>query len=169
LGRSQCSTTARKPGVLYKSFKTLWMQVSVYGRLFSLMASLVTLSLARRRWTKMATGMRSSRQVHPRPDHTAIGKNCHILAGSSRRDEEANAMAIVVLESYQNYQSPYLQTWNRFPVRQPYFSYRPVRLHRLAKSILRNRFLGSINVAKSGLREAPLFIYCHFGPQGIKS
>ena len=64
-------TTARKPGVLYKSFNTLWMQVSVYGRLFSLMASLVTLSLARRRWTRMATGMSSSRQVHPRPDHTA--------------------------------------------------------------------------------------------------
>ncbi len=31
------------------------------------------------------------------------------------------------------------------PVRQPYFSYRPVRLHR------RNRFLGSINVYKYGL------------------
>jgi hypothetical protein len=34
------------------------------------------------------------------------------------------------------------------PVRQPYFSYRPVRLHKLAKSIPRNRFLGSINVYK---------------------
>ncbi len=37
------------------------------------------------------------------------------------------------------------------PVRQPYFSYRPVTLHRLAKSIPRNRFLGSINVYKYGL------------------
>jgi hypothetical protein len=37
------------------------------------------------------------------------------------------------------------------PVRQPYFSYRPARLHRLAKSIPRNRFLGSINVYKYGL------------------
>jgi hypothetical protein len=37
-----------------------------------------------------------------------------------------------------------------FQPRQPYFSYRPVRLHRLAKSIPRNRFLGSINVYKYG-------------------
>ncbi len=37
------------------------------------------------------------------------------------------------------------------PVRQPYFSYRPVRLHTLTKSIPRNRFLGSINVYKYGL------------------
>jgi hypothetical protein len=37
------------------------------------------------------------------------------------------------------------------PVRHPYFSYRPVRLHRLAKSIPRNRFLGSINIYKYGL------------------
>ncbi len=40
------------------------------------------------------------------------------------------------------------------PVRHPYFSYRPVRLHRLAKSIPRNRFLGSINVYKYGLSES---------------
>jgi hypothetical protein len=31
-------------------------------------------------------------------------------------------------------------------------SYRPDKLHRLAKSIPRNRFLGSINVYKYGLR-----------------
>jgi hypothetical protein len=37
------------------------------------------------------------------------------------------------------------------PVRQPYFSYRSARLHRLAKSIPRHRFLGSINVYKYGL------------------
>ncbi len=43
-------------------------------------------------------------------------------------------------------------------VRQSYFSYRPARLHRLAKSIPRNRFLGSINVYKYGLR-AP-FPWC---------
>jgi hypothetical protein len=30
-------------------------------------------------------------------------------------------------------------------------SYRPARLHRLAEFILRNRFLGSINVYKYGL------------------
>jgi hypothetical protein len=38
------------------------------------------------------------------------------------------------------------------PVRQPYFSSLLARLHRLAKSIPRNRFLGSINVYKYGLR-----------------
>ncbi len=38
------------------------------------------------------------------------------------------------------------------PARQPYLSYRPDRLHRLAKSIPRNRFLGSINVYKYELR-----------------
>jgi hypothetical protein len=37
------------------------------------------------------------------------------------------------------------------PVRQPYFSYRPARLHRLTTSIPRNRFLDSINVYKYGL------------------
>ncbi len=37
------------------------------------------------------------------------------------------------------------------PVRQPYLSYRPTRLHRLAESISRNLFLGSINVYKYGL------------------
>ncbi len=37
------------------------------------------------------------------------------------------------------------------PVRQLYFSYRPVWLHRLAESIPRNRFLGSLNVYKYGL------------------
>jgi hypothetical protein len=38
-------------------------------------------------------------------------------------------------------------------VRQPYLSYRPARLHRLAESMPRNRFLGSINVYKYGLRK----------------
>jgi hypothetical protein len=37
------------------------------------------------------------------------------------------------------------------PVRQPYLSYWPVSLHRLAESIPLNRFLGSINVYKYGL------------------
>ncbi len=34
------------------------------------------------------------------------------------------------------------------PVRQPYVSYRPAWLHRLAELIPRNRFLGSLNVYK---------------------
>ncbi len=37
------------------------------------------------------------------------------------------------------------------PVQQHYLSYRPATLHSLAESILRNRFLGSINVYKYGL------------------
>ncbi len=48
--------------------------------------------------------------------------------------------------------SPEIDSQPGGPVRQPYFSYRPARLHGLAKSIPRNRFLGSINVYKYGLR-----------------
>ena len=38
------------------------------------------------------------------------------------------------------------------PVQQPYLLYRLARLHRLAESIHQNRFLGSLNVYKYGLR-----------------
>ncbi len=37
------------------------------------------------------------------------------------------------------------------PVRQPYLTYRPARLHRLAESVPWNRFLGSLIVYKFGL------------------
>jgi hypothetical protein len=37
------------------------------------------------------------------------------------------------------------------PVRQHYLTYRPARLHRLAKLISWNRFLGSLDVYKFGL------------------
>jgi hypothetical protein len=37
------------------------------------------------------------------------------------------------------------------PVQQPYLSYRPAMIHRLAKSNSRNRFLVSLNVYKYGL------------------
>jgi hypothetical protein len=47
--------------------------------------------------------------------------------------------------------SPRIDSQAGVPVRQPYLSYRPDKLHRLAKSIPRNRFLGSINVYKYGL------------------
>jgi hypothetical protein len=46
------------------------------------------------------------------------------------------------------------------PVRQPYLSYRPSRLHRLAESIPWHRFLGSINVYKYGLR-------LHYGSETV--
>jgi hypothetical protein len=47
--------------------------------------------------------------------------------------------------------SPGIDFQHSGPARQPYLSYRPARLHRLAKSIPWNRFLGSINVYKYGL------------------
>ncbi len=50
---------------------------------------------------------------------------------------------------------PFKEPRNRFPAwrvgTQPYLSYRPARLHRLEKSIPRNRFLDSIIVYKYGL------------------
>ncbi len=39
---------------------------------------------------------------------------------------------------------------------KPYLSYWPARLHRLAKSIPQNRFLGFINNYKYGLRSCPV-------------
>ncbi len=45
---------------------------------------------------------------------------------------------------------PNKESRNRFPVRQPYLSYRTAMLHMLAESTPRNRFLGSINVYKYG-------------------
>jgi hypothetical protein len=47
-------------------------------------------------------------------------------------------------------QSPGIDSQPGGPVRQPYLAYRPARLHRMAESIPRNRFLGSINVYKYG-------------------
>ncbi len=47
--------------------------------------------------------------------------------------------------------SPGIDSLPGGPVRQPYSSYWPGRLHRLAESISRNRILGSINVYKHGL------------------
>ncbi len=53
----------------------------------------------------------------------------------------------------------FMEPWNWFqpggPVQQPYLLYRPARLHSLAESIPRNRFLGSINVYKYGLGIPP--------------
>ncbi len=50
------------------------------------------------------------------------------------------------------YMSPGIDSQHGGLLRQPYLSYWPARLHRLAKSIPRNRFLGSIKVYKYGLR-----------------
>jgi hypothetical protein len=56
------------------------------------------------------------------------------------------------------------------PVRQPYMLYRPARQHRVAASIPRNRFLGSINVYKYGLYFllVPLVEEMAVGKGGIK-
>ncbi len=48
--------------------------------------------------------------------------------------------------------SPRIDSHPGGPEWQPYLSYWPARLHRLAKSIPRNRVLGSINIYKYGLR-----------------
>ncbi len=53
--------------------------------------------------------------------------------------------------------SPRIDSQPVGPVRQPYLSYRPARLHGLAKSIPRNRFLVSINIYKYGL--STVYIY----------
>jgi hypothetical protein len=47
--------------------------------------------------------------------------------------------------------SPGIDSQPGGPLRQPYLLYRPARLHRLAESIPRNWFLGSLNVYKFGL------------------
>ncbi len=49
--------------------------------------------------------------------------------------------------------SPGIDSRPGLPVRDPYLSYRPARLHRLAASIPRIRFLGSWNVYKYGARK----------------
>ncbi len=57
--------------------------------------------------------------------------------------------------------SPRIDSQAGVPVRQPYLSYRPDKLHRLAKSIPRNRFQGSINVYIYGLCILyPAFPHC---------
>ncbi len=50
--------------------------------------------------------------------------------------------------------SPGIDSQPGRPVRQPFLSYRPARLHRMAESIPRNLFLGSINGYKYGLWRA---------------
>ncbi len=50
------------------------------------------------------------------------------------------------------------------PERQSHFSYRPARIHRLAESIPRNRFLGSLNVYKYGLCNSGTFSKSHQCP-----
>ncbi len=46
--------------------------------------------------------------------------------------------------------SPGIDSQSGGPVRQPYLTYRPARLHRLAKSIPWNRFLGSLTFTNTG-------------------
>ncbi len=54
-----------------------------------------------------------------------------------------------------------------WPLRQPYLSYRPARVHMLAESIPRNPFLGSINVYKYRLRHLRLAM--HRQPTSIQA
>jgi hypothetical protein len=50
------------------------------------------------------------------------------------------------------FQEPAIDSQPGGPVRQPYLLYRLARLHRLAESVPRNQFLGSLNIYKYGLR-----------------
>ncbi len=50
------------------------------------------------------------------------------------------------------FKEPGIDSQPGWPVRQPHLMYRLARLHRLALLIPRNRFLGSLNVYKYGLR-----------------
>jgi len=51
--------------------------------------------------------------------------------------------------------SPGIDSQPGGPGKQPYLTYRPARQHRLAESILWNRFLGYLNVYKFGLWATP--------------
>jgi hypothetical protein len=59
--------------------------------------------------------------------------------------------------------SPGINSQQGGPVRQLYLSFWPARLHRLAESVLRNRFPGSINVYKYGLWRAGTITLFLFG------
>ncbi len=81
-----------------------------------------------------------------------------------RKFQPVGNTAYTRTHTFANEQSPYLQTFkessNRFPAWREgaitYLSYRPTRLHKLAESIPRNLFLGSINVYKYSLRRNSL-------------
>jgi hypothetical protein len=61
---------------------------------------------------------------------------------SKRFSERAEPVFVNLLRS------PAIDSQPGGPVRQPYLTYRNARLQSLAKSIPRNRFLGSLNVYK---------------------
>jgi hypothetical protein len=71
--------------------------------------------------------------------------------GNSIHDMHNNMCPQAELVFVDLLRSPGIDSQPGGTVRQPYLSYRPDRLHRLAKSIPRNRSLGSINVYKYGL------------------
>ncbi len=61
-------------------------------------------------------------------------------------------MQIAELEFVNLLRSPGIDSQPDGSGKQPYLTYRPARLHRLAESIPWNRFLGSLNVYKFGLK-----------------
>jgi hypothetical protein len=62
------------------------------------------------------------------------------------------------------FRSPGIDSQPGGPIRQPYLSYWPARLHRLAESIPRNWFLGSLNVYKYGLSKGMCVCVCGWFP-----
>jgi hypothetical protein len=56
------------------------------------------------------------------------------------------------------FRSPGINSQPAGPVRQPYLTYRPTRLHRLAESIPWNLFQDFLNLYKFGLRFSPMIL-----------
>ncbi len=81
-----------------------------------------------------------------RLSNTKSAKSPHHL--SSKASGERTSEPVFV----DHLRSPVIDSQPGGPVRQPYFSYLPAEPHRLTELISRNRFLGSINEYKYGLR-----------------
>jgi hypothetical protein len=73
-----------------------------------------------------------------------VASYCQLRASHSVQAWRAESVFVNLLRS------PGIDSQHVGPVRQPYLSYRPARLHGLAESIHRNRFLASLNITNKG-------------------
>jgi hypothetical protein len=85
---------------------------------------------------------------HPPPP---VPLNTHSLAGSVKINAKTTVHCSPEPEFVNHLRSRGIESQPGGPVRQPYLTYRPARLQRLAESIPWNQFLGSLNVYKFGL------------------
>jgi hypothetical protein len=100
--------------------------------------------------------MTFGRRAHRRASHYCIGKyelSVSITNSSLISITFSSNIRYILAEPVfvDHLRSPGIDSHPGGPVRQPYFSYRLAEPHRLAESISRNRFLGSINDYKYGL------------------